>query len=44
MKSILVVAERYWPDGGGGELATHLVVGMLKKRFDVIVVTAGEPL
>jgi len=44
MKSILVVAERYWPDGGGGELATHLVVSVLKKGFDVTVVTGtGSP-
>ena len=42
MTSILVVAERYWPDGGGGELATHLVVGVLKKGFDVTVVTGTE--
>jgi len=42
MTSILVVAERYWPDGGGGELATHLAVGVLKKRFDVTVVTGTE--
>jgi len=42
MTSILVVTERYWPDGGGGELATHLVVGVLKKRFDVTVVTGTE--
>jgi len=42
MTSILVVAERYWPDGGGGELATHLVIDALKKRFDVTVVTGTE--
>jgi hypothetical protein len=42
MTSILVVAERYWPDGGGAELATHLVVGVLKKKFDVTVVTGTE--
>lgn len=40
--AVLVVSERYWPDGSGGELATHLIVGMLKERFDVIVVT-GSP-
>jgi len=42
MTSILVVAERYWPDGGGGELATHLVVDVLKRRFDVVVVTGTK--
>ncbi|MGC9119244.1 MAG: glycosyltransferase family 4 protein [Thermoproteus sp.] len=36
---LLVVAERYYPEGGGGELATHLIVGILRRRFDVTVVT-----
>ncbi|MCC6055679.1 MAG: glycosyltransferase family 4 protein [Desulfurococcaceae archaeon] len=44
MTSILVVTERYWPDGSGGELATHLIVDALRKRFNVIVVTGtGNP-
>ncbi|MCX8137674.1 UDP-N-acetylglucosamine 2-epimerase [Pyrobaculum aerophilum] len=38
----MVVSERYWPDGSGGELATHLIVGLLKEHFDVTVVT-GSP-
>jgi glycosyltransferase involved in cell wall biosynthesis len=42
MTSILVVTERYWPDGNGGELATHLTVDALRKRFNVIVVTGTE--
>jgi len=42
MTSILVVAERYWPDGGGGELATHLIVGVLSKEFDVTVITGTK--
>jgi len=37
--SVLVVTERCWPDGGGGELATHLILDILRKRFDVAVVT-----
>jgi glycosyltransferase involved in cell wall biosynthesis len=39
MPSILVVTERYWPDGGGGELATHLIINILRKKFNVVVVT-----
>jgi glycosyltransferase involved in cell wall biosynthesis len=39
MSSILVVTERYWPDGGGGELATHLIINILRKKFNVVVVT-----
>jgi len=37
--SILVISEKYWPEGGGGELATHLIVSMLSKDFEVTVVT-----
>jgi len=36
---ILIVSERYWPDGSGGELATHLVVNVLSRKFDVTVIT-----
>jgi len=39
MSSLLVVTERYWPDGGGGELATHLLINILRKKFNVVVVT-----
>lgn len=36
---ILVVTERYWPEGSGGELATHLVMDMLRSKFEVTVIT-----
>jgi len=39
---ILVVSERLWPEGGGGELATHLILGLLQEFFDITVVT-GTP-
>jgi len=42
MLSVLVVTERYWPDGSGGELATHLILDMLRKRFDVTVATGTK--
>jgi len=42
MSSVLVVTERYWPDGSGGELATHLILDILRKRFDVTVVTGTK--
>ena len=42
MLSVLVVTERYWPDGSGGELATHLILDILRKRFDVTVVTGTK--
>jgi hypothetical protein len=37
--TILVITECYWREGGGGELATHLILDILRKRFDVTVVT-----
>jgi glycosyltransferase involved in cell wall biosynthesis len=39
---ILVVSERYWPDGGGGELATHLIVDILRRKLDVTVITGSK--
>jgi glycosyltransferase involved in cell wall biosynthesis len=42
MSRILVISERYWPDGSGGELATHLILDILRKRFDVTVVTGTK--
>jgi len=42
MSSILVVTERYWPDGSGGELATHLIINILRKKFNVVVVTGTK--
>jgi len=42
VSSILVVTERYWPEGSGGELATHLILDILRKRFNVTVVTGTK--
>ena len=39
---ILVVTERYWPEGGGGELATHLITKLLADEFDITVVTGTK--
>jgi len=36
---LLVVTERYWPDGNGGEFATHLILELLRDSFEVTVVT-----
>ena len=35
---ILVVTERYWPEGSGGGLVTHLITKLLADKFDVTVV------
>ena len=39
---ILVISERYWPEGSGGELATHLIVGILSREFEVTVITGTK--
>jgi len=39
VSKLLVVAERYWPEGNGGELATHLILELLRDSFEITVVT-----
>jgi len=36
---ILVVTERYWPEGSGSELATHLMTKLLADEFVATVIT-----
>ena len=43
MTSILVISEIFWPEGGGAELATHLILDILAKHnFDITVVTGTQ--
>jgi len=35
MVSILAVAELYWPEGGGAELATHLIERLQQQAIEV---------
>ncbi|KXA91340.1 hypothetical protein AKJ64_04795 [candidate division MSBL1 archaeon SCGC-AAA259E17] len=44
MMRILVVTEQYWPEGGGIELATHLIIKLLSQIDDMefVVVTGTE--
>jgi glycosyltransferase involved in cell wall biosynthesis len=45
MTSILVISEIFWPEGGGAELATYLILDMLAKHnFDITVVTGTKSL
>jgi glycosyltransferase involved in cell wall biosynthesis len=37
---VLVFSKLFWPEGGGAELATYLIVGLLSRRFDVTVVSS----
>ena len=42
-KKILVISEIFWPEGGGAELATYLLLNMLKKYgFKITVVTGSR--
>jgi len=36
---LLVVTEPYLPEGGGAELATHLILYLLRSNFEITVVT-----
>jgi glycosyltransferase involved in cell wall biosynthesis len=40
--TILVITERCWPYGGGTELATHLILDILRRGFNVIVITGAQ--
>jgi len=43
MTSILVVSELFWPEGGGAELATYLILNILAKHnFGITVVTGTK--
>jgi glycosyltransferase involved in cell wall biosynthesis len=43
MASILVVSELFWPEGGGAELATYLILDILAKHnFGITVVTGTK--
>jgi hypothetical protein len=38
---ILVLTKLFWPEGGGAELATYLIVkDILSKYFDVTIVSS----
>jgi len=41
-KQLLVITERYWPEGGGAELATHLILEILRKEFNIVVLTGTQ--
>ena len=41
-KQLLVITERYWPEGGGAELATHLILEILQKEFNIVVLTGTQ--
>jgi hypothetical protein len=37
---ILVFTKLFWPEGGGGELATYLIIrDILSKHFDVTIIS-----
>ena len=41
-EQLLVITERYWPEGSGGELATHLILEILRKEFNIVVLTGTQ--
>ncbi len=43
MAKILVISERWWPEGSGGELATYLIVkGLAEEGFEVTVMHGSK--
>jgi len=46
MTKLLVVSERWWPDGSGGILASHLIAGLLRDAGFKLTIVHGtrEPL
>ncbi len=42
MTNILIISEKWWPEGGGGELATYLITDMLSRHFKVTVITGSK--
>lgn len=42
MSKILVVTERYWPNGGGGILATHFIIKILSSFAKLTVLTGSK--
>jgi len=43
MTRILVISEKYWPEGGGAELATHRILEYLNSQGFEITVLTGTP-
>jgi glycosyltransferase involved in cell wall biosynthesis len=43
MTRILVISEKYWPEGGGAELATHRILEYLNSQGYEITVLTGTP-
>jgi glycosyltransferase involved in cell wall biosynthesis len=43
MSRVLVVSEKYWPEGGGAELATHRIVEYLSSKGFEITILTGTP-
>jgi glycosyltransferase involved in cell wall biosynthesis len=43
MTRILVISEKYWPEGGGAELATHRILEYLNSQGFKITVLTGTP-
>jgi glycosyltransferase involved in cell wall biosynthesis len=43
-EQLLVITERYWPDGSGAELATHLIIDILRKEkaLEITVITGSR--
>jgi glycosyltransferase involved in cell wall biosynthesis len=42
-KRLVIFTKFYWPEGGGAELATHLILSMLSQDFEMVIVSGTHP-
>jgi glycosyltransferase involved in cell wall biosynthesis len=42
MKKLLIISEKFWPNGGGAELATYLISKILSRHYDVSILTSSK--
>jgi glycosyltransferase involved in cell wall biosynthesis len=42
-KRLVIFTKFYWPEGGGAELATHLILNMFSQDFEMVIVSGTHP-
>lgn len=42
-RRLVIFTKFYWPEGGGAELATHLILCMLSDEFEMVIVSGTHP-
>jgi glycosyltransferase involved in cell wall biosynthesis len=42
-KTLVIFTKFYWPEGGGAELAIHLILSMFSQDFEMVIVSGTHP-